>query len=445
VKNFKVFLAGAIAALIAMPAFAGVNVKMKGDFREHFSVFNYFPDATGDTKKNKNDSDFRYSQRVRLSWIAEDDEKKVRGTFGIEVDTNAGQKSGTRNGAGGNFEGDRTNIEIWLAYLDFELPFDPATRAYMGLQDTEMNPLVFCDTAMGIRLVRSFENVDVSLAWFRNDGDDDYTSGGHGYGGPGKSKYDDLYALDVTWNIVDGNKLGFFVYYMDAGQDFGESLQSNDTMNPMWWGDGSTQTYWIGLSGAFEQGSFFGGFNAIYQGGEVKGNGTYDGKDHDILAWLANLELGFKFDRGYAKLGYLYMSGDNGKGGDINNFFAIDIDATVTGSVALLENLDWQGAFYGPNIGRYGAQHVYLNAGYEFDEKNEGRVGFVWFNADKKVNGAQTVGYEFNAQWDHKLTKNLTWSFAGGYMIAGDAWERLGSEGDGDDLWRIESRLRFKF
>ena len=445
-KNFKVFLAGAIAVLIAMPAFAGVNVKMKGDFREHFSVFNYFPEATGDTHKNKKDSDFRYSQRVRLSWIAEDDEKKVRGTFGVEVDMNAGQKTGTRNGAGGNFEGDRTNIEIWLAYLDFELPFDPATRVYMGLQDTEMNPLVFCDTAMGVRLVRSFNNVDVSLAWFRNDGDLDYTAGGHGYGGPGKDYYDNLYALDVTWNISDANKLGFFVYFMDAGKNFGESLCSNDTINPMFWGDGDTQTYWIGLSGEFEQSGFFGGFNAIYQGGKVDKSAEFgNAEDRDILAWLFNLELGYKFlENAYAKIGYLYMSGDKGVT-DINNFFGIDIDNTITGSVALLENLDWEGAFYGPNIGHYGAQHVYVNVGYEFDEKNAARVGFLWANSDKKIDGARSIGYEFNAQWDHKLTKNLTWSFAGGYMIAGDAWDKFASNGNGDDLWRIESRLRFKF
>ena len=455
-KNFKVFLAGAIAVLIAMPAFAGVNVKMKGDFREYFSVFSHFPAAERadgslvGSKKHKKDSDFRYSQRVRLSWIAEDDEKKVRGTFGIEVDTNAGQKTGTRNGAGGNFEGDRNNTEIWLAYIDFELPFDPATRVYMGLQDAGLNPFVFCDNAMGVRLTRSFNNVDVSLAWFRNDGDADYTAGGHGYGGAGKDFYDNLYALDVAWNITDANKLGFFVYFMDAGKDFGESLWSNDTINPMWWGDSTkgTQTYWIGLSGEFEQSGFFGSFNGIYQGGQAKA--TDDGKDHDILAWLFNAEFGYKFlEKAYAKIGYLYMSGDEGKT-DINNYFGIDIDNTITGSVALLENLDWQGAFYGPNIGQYGAQHVYINVGYEFDEKNEGRIGFLWANADKKVHGARTVGYEFNAQWDHKLTKNLTWSFAGGYMIAGDAWERSSRDfGDGakegDDLWRIESRLRFKF
>lgn len=447
-KNFKVFLAGAIAVLIAMPAFAGVNVKMKGDFREYFSVFNYFPAAKDNiAKKEKKDSDFRYAQRVRLSWIAEDDEKKVRGTFGIEVDTVAGEgpNGRYRNGPGGQFEGDANNIEIWLAYIDFELPIDPATRVYMGLQETEMNPLVFCDNAMGVRLVRGFGDVDVSLAWYRNDSDHSYkNSGMAGYGGPGKDYYDNLYALDVTWNIADANKLGFFVYFMDAGEDFGASLCSNDTINPMWWGDGDTETYWIGLSGAFEQGAFFGGFNGIYQGGKVKA-GVDNDRKRDITAWLANLELGVKFlERAYAKIGYLYMSGDKGKG-DIHNFFGIDIDNTITGSVALLENLDWNGAFYGPNIGYYGAQHVYINVGYEFTEQTEGRIGFLWANSDRSVDGSNNVGYEFNAQVDHKLTKNLTWSLAGGYMIAGDAWDKLAYDGDGSDLWRIESRLRFKF
>jgi hypothetical protein len=312
-----------------------------------------------------------------------------------------------------------------------------------------MNPLVFCDNAMGVRVVRGFGDVDVSLAWYRNDTDrSNISSGMRGYGGEGKDYYDNLFALDVTWNIADANKLGFFVYFMDAGENYKASLCSNDTFTPMWWGDGDTQTYWIGLSGSFEQGAFFGGFNAIYQGGKVDKSTEFKNKeDRDITAWLANLELGVKFlERAYAKIGYLYMSGEKGDGkGDINNYFAIDIDNTITGSVALLENLDWNGAFYGPNIGHYGAQHLYLNVGYEFDEKTEGRIGFLWANADKSVDGSKHIGYEFNAQLDHKLTKNLTFSLAGGYMIAGDAWDNLASDGDGDDLWRIESRLRFKF
>ena len=175
-KVFRILIVTLLALLMAAPAFAGVNVKLKGDFREFFrysnqmDLFNQDAD-TYDTEKNDDDDDFRFSQRLRLTWVFEDDEKKVRGTFGTEFDVTAGNKGdgATRNGPGGNFEGDRTNFELRLAYIDFELPFDPATRVYMGLQPAEMNAFVFCDNAMGVRLVRGMDNLEGAIGWFRND------------------------------------------------------------------------------------------------------------------------------------------------------------------------------------------------------------------------------------------------------------------------------------
>ncbi|NLC72065.1 MAG: hypothetical protein GX751_11990, partial [Desulfuromonadaceae bacterium] len=152
-KQFKIFLVTLVALALAMPAFAAVNVKMKGDFQNYFQYSNnaqFY--ATGDSARDTDDSDFRYNSRVRLTWIAEDDEKKVRGTLGTEFDITAGYGDDfgeTRNGPGGNFEGDRTNFELRWAFIDFELPFDAASRVYMGLMPAEMNPWIYCDNAMG--------------------------------------------------------------------------------------------------------------------------------------------------------------------------------------------------------------------------------------------------------------------------------------------------------
>jgi hypothetical protein len=40
--------------------------------------------------------------------------------------------------------------------------------------------------------------------------------------------------------------------------------------------------------------------------------------------------------------------------------------------------------------------------------------------------------------------KGLTAEINAGYLVAGDAWEALGG-GDGDDVFRTDARLRFKF
>jgi hypothetical protein len=455
-----------LALLMAAPAFA-VNVKLKGDFREFFRYSNRMdlhnegidieaPNPDGSdwaTDRRSKDSDFRYSQRLRLTWIMEDDEKKVRGTFGAEFDVTAGQKGGgTRNGPGGNFEGDRTNFELMLAYIDFELPFDPATRVHMGLQGTDMNALVFCDNAMGVKLTRGMGNWNTMLGWYRNDSDDN-----EGWGGDDRSQYEDLFTLDVGYDFQDGNRIGLFAYYLDAGRDQNWPQSNSQPIPNVYWDD-STQTYWVGAAAQLERGNLFGGFTAIYQGGTARSTDPtfFDGDDDaDIKAYLINVEGSVKIDKAYVQLGYFYASGDDDlTDDDVENFTSIDTDNSTLGSVALLEKYDWNAILYGPYVGFLGASHVYLNAGYEFNEKCDGRLGFIWFNTAEDVDGDalwgngekdDAIGYEINAQVDYSITENLTAGIAAGYLIGDDAWDALATDGDGDDLWNVISRIRFKF
>jgi hypothetical protein len=41
--------------------------------------------------------------------------------------------------------------------------------------------------------------------------------------------------------------------------------------------------------------------------------------------------------------------------------------------------------------------------------------------------------------------KGLTADINAGYLVAGDAWEAIGTDGDGDDVFRTDARIRFKF
>ena len=441
-KQFKIFLVTLVALALAAPAYSAVNVKMKGDFQNYFQYSNnaQFYQSL-DTKKDSDDDDFRYNARVRLTWIAEDDEKKVRGTLGTEWDITAGQGGGTRNGPGGNFEGDRTNFELRFAYLDFELPFDHATRVYMGLQPAGMNEWIFCDNAMGVRLERGFGDWEAAIGWFRND------TLASGDINADKAEYADLVTLDVAWNINEGNKIAAFAYYMDDGTTY-NGLASNDSLPVLTSFDenDSVQVYWLGLSGAMEVGSFFGSATGAYQGG--KAHTAEDGSgDADIKAWMATGEFGVNINKAYVKVGGLYMSGDDKEDDKVENFFGIDTDNTLIGSVALFEFWDPTGdyAFYGPQLGRWGARHLYAHAGYEINDKTDVRVGALWFNADEKIDGERNLGYEFNGEVNYKITKNLTAGLAAGYLIGDDAWDKLADDGDGDDLWKVISRFRYRF
>jgi hypothetical protein len=440
---------------MAAPAFA-VNTKLGMDFQNLFMYSNNMQVYDGgDTEKNSDDSDFRYAERLRLNWIAEDDEQKVRGTVRFEFDVTAGNGNSddTRNGPGGDFEGDNTNFELAWAFIDFELPFDPASRAYMGLQPTEMSPYVFCDNAMGVRLVRSMGNADVALGWFRND-----TGTTDSLGGDDKEEYADMGTLDLNFDLAEAGDLSLFGYFIDDGHGM-NLINSNDSI--VWWpessdygwaDDASVQTYWTGLTYATEIDNFFGSLTGIYQGGTV--NGATDTEDFDIKAYLVHGELGVNINKAYVALGWFYSSGDDDPNDDdVENFFAIDCDNTLLGSVALLESYDPNIAYYGPWIGNYGASHIYLNAGYEFTEKTDGRLGFIWFNSAEDIPYAEagnnkkddSIGYEINGQVDHAITENLSIGLAAGYLIGDDGWDALADNGDADDLFRVMSRVRFKF
>jgi len=162
---------------------------------------------------------------------------------------------------------------------------------------------------------------------------------------------------------------------------------------------------------------------------------------------MATGEFGVNINKAYVKVGGLYMSGDDKEDDKVENFFGIDTDNTLIGSVALFEFWDPTGdyAFYGPQLGRWGARHLYAHAGYEINDKTDVRVGALWFNADEKIDGERNLGYEFNGEVNYKITKNLTAGLAAGYLIGDDAWDKLADDGDGDDLWKVISRFRYRF
>ena len=452
-KNFRFLLIVLTSLALATPAFA-VNVKLKGDFMEYLRATSDAQMFAGeiDTSKKENDSDFRYSERVRLTWIAEDDEKKVRATFSEEFDITAGNKGdgATRNGPGGNFEGDRTNFELRFAYIDFELPFDPATRVYMGLQPAETNAWVFCDNAMGVKLTRGIGDLQTTLAWYRND-----TTANDNWGGPDKVDYADLFTLDLLYDFKNGSKFGGFAYYIDDGHGY-NSLMANDSLPVLTWAneDSSVQTYWLGLNGGLERGNLFGGITAVYQGGTVQ-NADGLGEDWDISAYFLNVEGTIKLGKTSIQVGYLYSTGDDDNSdNDVENFFGIDMDTTLIGEVALSEIYDANAALYGPFFGHWGMSTFYTNIRYELNDKTDTRLGLFWLNSAEDIDGNElygngvkdsNIGYEIAGEVNYQITQNLSANLAAGYLIGADGWDAMSSDGDGDDFWHVISMVRFKF
>ncbi|MBN1140686.1 MAG: hypothetical protein JXB25_02645, partial [Deltaproteobacteria bacterium] len=191
---------------------------------------------------------------------------------------------------------------------------------------------------------------------------------------------------------------------------------------------------------------------AVYQGGTAHTGEA--GGEADIKAYMAHAEIGVNIEKFSVRVGGLYMTGDDEADNDVENYFGIDTDNTMLGSVVLFECLDPMTyyAFYGPQAGRYGAMHLYAHFGVELDKNTDLRVGALWLNAAEDIvyiDGSgqkdNNLGYEINAELTHKITKNLTFALAGGYLIAEDGADALASDGDSDDLWKVISMFRFKF
>jgi hypothetical protein len=80
-----------------------------------------------------------------------------------------------------------------------------------------------------------------------------------------------------------------------------------------------------------------------------------------------------------------------------------------------------------------GASALYILTAEEFD------------GTDVDTDENDDIGVEVAARASYKITKNLTAGIEAGYLIGGDAWDELASDGDGDDVFRTDASIRLMF
>ncbi|MBN2426967.1 MAG: hypothetical protein JXK94_01370 [Deltaproteobacteria bacterium] len=410
-KALRVLLISLVALALAMPAMA-MNVTTSGNMYQWFGYQNMMPSEQGDWTEDASEATFRYHTRARLYFKAEDDEKKVRGTYGFEMDL----ESGIEGDLGGDAAG---NVETRFAYIDFELPFDPASRVYMGLMPVGAgSDWVFDDNAMGVKVARSMGPVTAGLAWVRASDDDGVDDGDDQWFDNDNA---DVFLLDLGFDINDNASMGAFIYYEDSN---------------------AADPIWLGIDGAMESGPFSGQFAAIYLTGDETDAVEYS-------AYLLFLEGTYSFGNNYVQLGWYWATGDDDAGDDENNQFQglgnnASVTNTWTGSKAFFEALDLEAGgsdAYLSDAG-LGANVAYLNFGHEFSEKADARVGLVWINyVEDDANGDSNVGWEVNGEFGYAISENLQFAIAAGYVLNGDVLDEL----DADNLYRITSQIKLSF
>lgn len=444
-KQIRILLATLIALALAVPAMA-LNVEWHGDFNNRFSystqadlskrVINdkatYYQIGSNtnistsgfDTKKQKDDAGFFAEIKYRTHLVVSDDEKKVKGVLGLEIGS---LKYGDSDlPLGGDSKGD---IELRWAYTDIELPFDTASRLSVGLQPVGYNAFVWTDNAAGVKWTRKEGRWGYTLGWWRTN----WTPEDKGAGNSDDSEDGEIYTADATYKFDTGSANGF-VIYRNQGDD---TSVGSVTVN-------RDSEIWLGLSAKNTWNNLSAWVTGIYLTGEAQ---TTVG-DMDRSAYLFHGQLDYKMDKYTFTLGGLYASGDDDPDDDdLENFDHIDISTSVLGSVVIFDNYADDNspsqAFY---VFDQGYKIIYAGVKYALNDKTDVWAKYFWHNtAEDELLGDDDLGHEFVAGVSYQIMKGLTADINAGYLVAGDAWENLGTGGDGDDVFRTDARIRFKF
>ncbi|MDK2847208.1 MAG: hypothetical protein PWP34_561 [Desulfuromonadales bacterium] len=447
-KKWKVAFVALLGAALATPAMA-FNVEWHGDLNNRFSFSDQadlskrtvkdsakyvsidgsrsFSDLrnAGVTKKSKNDSDFFGELKYRMWLQAADDENKVKGVVAFEFG------SSKFGGEGADFGGDDNVFELRWAYTDIEVPFDSASRLTVGLQPVGYNALLWSDNAAGVKWKRKSGSWAYSLGWFRDDVASNKT-----VGGDEKSDYDDAYAADVTYAFENGSSLNAFMVFMDSGQ---VDSDVDDIVT-----NAQDSEIWLGLSGKGKWGALSASATGIYLTGEL----SADEGDYDRKAFLFHGQLDYTVGANTFSFGGLYASGDDDPNdGDLENFDVIDISTSMIGSVVIFDNYADDNSFsQAPYVFDQGYKLLYAGLTHKLNNKTKLRAKYLWHNtAEDTLLGDDEIGHEFVAGVSYTIMKGLKAEINAGYLIGGDAWDALGTDGDSDDVFRTDARLRYKF
>lgn len=167
-----------------------------------------------------------------------------------------------------------------------------------------------------------------------------------------------------------------------------------------------------------------------------------------IAIYLFHGQLDYAMGKNTFTLGGLYASGDDDPfDGDAENFDVIDISTSILGSVIIFDNYADDNSFsQAPYVFDQGYKLIYVGAARKLNAKTKIWAKYFWHNtAEDTLLGDDEIGHEIVLGASYTIMKGLTADINAGYLIAGDAWEAMSSDGNGDDVFRTDARIQFKF
>lgn len=451
-KSVRILFAILACIAVAAPAMA-VEFTFHGDLNNRFSLYSSHANlykgavlekgvaeqggATGAVLGKENNTTWG-DAKYRMWTEAKSNDGKVKGVVALEV----GAIHYGDSDKGGAYSGDGKTFETRWLYTQFQTPgIDGKSLVTLGLQPYKVNKFVWSETAMGVKYT-----TDVyELAWMRGYENFNKTSGAD-------NSSADAFSARANLKPAENVKLGLFGLYQTQKPDTaaaGKVDAAKYGIKQMT--DVEYNIYTLGVDGGLTSGNLFVNWDGIYQGGKFKKteftgfNGTRTG-DFDLSAFLLHADVGLKLGAGKLTYTTWYVSGDdNDTDNKLKAFMSTDVD--IFDSVVLFE-----GGYTDDN---YMTERPYLfNNGMFFNKlaydrqqtkKFKWGVAVLYMQTAEKLNNENVVGTEFDTYVSYKLYDNVELALNGGYLATGNWWNTVKTADADEDIYRVTSRLRYKF
>lgn len=449
----RICIALALMLSMAAPAFA-VDFAFHGDLNNRSRVVTnqagFFNGVDKSTSFNRNElvtddtsSDSMVDMKYRLWTEISSDEGGIKGVYAIELAQEFG------GSAGADFGGDDNNIMTRWAYTDFALADG---RMKVGLMGMSVNKYFWQETATGINYKVDAGQGNLELAWYRpyevvnTDGGNDF---------------EDLDALYARYNLKPNSDttIGFFGVWQHS-----DGKTTTDPTNPAqdidnWYlktqysqGDigADIDLYTFGIDGGTKSGDFFANWDVMFQTGDYA-------EEYDFGGYFAHFDVGMNMGKGKLTYTFWYASGDDERGdSDYDAFIATDVDLFET--VVFFEGYTDSDYFSAvPYLQDKGM--IFNRIKYDHTMTDKLKVGasaiymmtaedLEYNDNDDVLRKNDEIGLELDAYVSYQLFSNTEFAVAAGYLMTGDVMDFYEEDLDGsadEDIWMVESRLRYKF
>jgi len=374
--------------------------------------------------------------------------ENLYGVFGFEIDASrwgrTGKDPNAPGGDAGAWGADQTAVEVKHMYVDFKIPgIDVPVWMRLGVQPFAVRPVVFLSRDGSGVLIRS-KVEGVTLQGFFGMIKDEQTNG---------NDFEDKDSAEIYGVYGDVKipntdlKAGAYVVWADVR---GGALNLTHYDNGSYW--------WIGGFTQGKVGPVKAEFDVFYNGGTIDAESGTTAKDKDIDAWVVRGVLTYPYDKFNLGVGGYYATGDDESTNDLENAQYPGSTEGYPSKDLLVIYGNWMGATYalgptfiGPRAEECG---IWYARGFVFyqalDWLNLGfQVAYIGDTVEDGDNWGtdasddDDIGWEFDVGAKVKVYKNLTWTTAFGYLVAGDALDQAG--GDPEDPWLVVSSLAYTF